>query len=209
MISVSKVPYERIRIFLNPQLFLSGFKNVHVHTYPVNSTYESVTFLICSGSPEWKFLNTLWIRNRVDAKSAYLTLIGRRWAKYRDLSVASISIGWGKKIYLRDTDKSRYFAITDIGSIIVLSFDDRVFFFNYSPKTLSFSRKSDGKKEKSVDSFTHEQNIICSQTQLDDIAHEQIINYFWAVICRSRGGLSSNEKEEKFASNDNLFYPVT
>ena len=81
------------------------------------------------------------------------------------------------------------------------------FFFNYSPKNLPFSRKSDGKKEKSVDSFTHEQNIICSQTQLDDIAHEQTINYFWAVICRSRGGLLSNEKEEKFASNDNLFYP--
>ena len=27
-------------------------------------------------------------------------------------------------------------------------------------------------------SFTHEQNIICSQTKLDDIAHEQ------TVICR-------------------------
>ena len=27
-------------------------------------------------------------------------------------------------------------------------------------------------------SFTHEQNIICSQTQLDDIAHEQ------TIICR-------------------------
>ena len=26
-------------------------------------------------------------------------------------------------------------------------------------------------------SFTHEQNIICSQTQLDDIAHEQAIIY--------------------------------
>ena len=47
-----------------------------------------------------------------------------------------------------------------------------------------------------MDSFTHEQDIICSQTQLDDIAHEQTINYFWAVICRSRGGLSSNEKED-------------
>jgi len=29
-----------------------------------------------------------------------------------------------------------------------------------------------------VVSFTHEQNIICSQTQLDDIAHEQ------TIICR-------------------------
>ena len=45
-------------------------------------------------------------------------------------------------------------------------------------------------------SFTYEQNIICSQTQLDDIAHEQ------TNICRSRVGLSSNKKEEKFASND-------
>ena len=43
---------------------------------------------------------------------------------------------------------------------------------------LPFSRKSDRKKEKSTVSFTHEQNIICSQTQLDGIAHEQ------TVICR-------------------------
>ena len=43
---------------------------------------------------------------------------------------------------------------------------------------LPFSRKSDRKKEKSTVSFTHVQNIICSQTQLDDIAHEQ------TVICR-------------------------
>ena len=83
------------------------------------------------------------------------------------------------------------------------------FFLIIRQKIFPFSHKSDGKKEKSVDSFTHEQNIIWSQTQLDDIAHEQTINYFWAVICRSRGGLSSNEREEKFASNDNLFYPVT
>ena len=46
-------------------------------------------------------------------------------------------------------------------------------------------------------SLTHEQNIICSQIQLDDMAHEQ------TIICRSRGRLSANEKEEKFASNDN------
>ena len=37
---------------------------------------------------------------------------------------------------------------------------------------------SDRKKEKSPVSFTHEQNIICSQTLLDGIAHEQ------AIICR-------------------------
>ena len=43
---------------------------------------------------------------------------------------------------------------------------------------LPFSRKSDSKKEKSTVSFTHVQNIICSQTQLEGIVHEQII------ICR-------------------------
>ena len=31
----SQAPSTSIRIFLNPQLFLSGFKNVHVHTYRI------------------------------------------------------------------------------------------------------------------------------------------------------------------------------
>ena len=43
---------------------------------------------------------------------------------------------------------------------------------------LPFASKSDAKKEKSVVSFMHEQNIICSQTQLDDNEHEQ------TIICR-------------------------
>ena len=53
-------------------------------------------------------------------------------------------------------------------------------FFDYLRNDLPFSRKSDHKKEKSAVSFTitHEQDIFCSQTQLDDIAHEQ------TIICR-------------------------
>ena len=43
---------------------------------------------------------------------------------------------------------------------------------------LPFSQKSDRKKEKRTVSFSHVQNIICSQTQLDGIAHEQ------TIICR-------------------------
>ena len=43
---------------------------------------------------------------------------------------------------------------------------------------LPFSRKSDRNKEKSMVSFTHEQNIICSQTLLNGIAHKQ------TIICR-------------------------
>ena len=41
-------------------------------------------------------------------------------------------------------------------------------------------------------SFTHEHNIICSQTQLDDIVHQQTIIILHAVICTSLGGLSAN-----------------
>ena len=48
-------------------------------------------------------------------------------------------------------------------------------------------------------SFTHEQNSICSQKQLNARAH----HYLQAVICRSHGGFSANEKEETFASNNN------
>ena len=45
--------------------------------------------------------------------------------------------------------------------------------------------------------------IICGQTQLDGVAHEQ------TIICRSHGGLLTNEKKEKFASNDNLICPLS
>ena len=51
-------------------------------------------------------------------------------------------------------------------------------------------------------SFTHEQNIICSQTQLDEIAHEQ------AIICRQLFaghvmGFWPVKRKKDFASNDN------
>ena len=68
---------------------------------------------------------------------------------------------------------------------IVLSFDHQVcLLMNIFGKRsdLPFSRKSDRNNDKSVVLFTHEQNIICSQTQsqtqFDDIAHEQ------TIICR-------------------------
>ena len=43
---------------------------------------------------------------------------------------------------------------------------------------LPFSCESDRRKEKSMVSFMHEQNIICSQTKLENIAHQQ------TIICR-------------------------
>ena len=38
-------------------------------------------------------------------------------------------------------------------------------------------------------SLRQKQNVICSQTQLGDIAHEQ------TIICRSRGGLLASERK--------------
>ena len=91
---------------------------------------------------------------------------------------------------LRDTDKSRYFAITEFNNCFIIR-SPGLFFNEYlleakrsfsapvltllthSGVELPFSRKSDRKREKSVVSFTHEQNIICSQTQLEDSAHKQ------------------------------------
>ena len=66
-------------------------------------------------------------------------------------------------------------------SIIVLSFDHRVCFFNEYPweakRSAIFTQERWQEGENTV-SFTHEQNIICSQTLLDGIAHEQ------TIICR-------------------------
>ena len=61
-------PFTRIRIFLIRIFFFAD--STSVHTYPGNLAYESATFWI--RSPEWKFSNTLRIRNLVDAKSGYI-----------------------------------------------------------------------------------------------------------------------------------------
>ena len=44
-------------------------------------------------------------------------------------------------------------------------------------------------------SFSHEQNLICFQTKLDDIAHEHVV------------GLRPMKRKKLFASNDNPEYP--
>ena len=65
-----------------------------------------------------------------------------------------------------------------------------------------FLRRSDRQKEKSVVSFTHEQNIICSQTQMGDIAHEQTI--IWRQLFAGHVvDIRLIWKEEKFESHDN------
>ena len=74
-------------------------------------------------------------------------------------------------------------AAVSVKRSIVLSFDHQVCFVmnifgKRSNLPLIFSRTSDRKKEESVVSFTYDQSIFVSQTQLDDIAHEQ------TIICR-------------------------
>ena len=88
--------------------------------------------------------------------------------------------------------------------MVVLSFVHRVCFVVIifgKRSDLPFSRKTDRKKEKSMILFTHKQNIICSQTRLDDIAHEQ------TIIC---GQLFADHvvesHQENFASSDYEFY---
>ena len=81
----------------------------------------------------------------------------------------------------RDTDKSRYITITEFNNCCIIrspSFFLMNIFGKRSNLPLIFSRTSDRKKEKSLVSFTRDHSIICSQTQLDDIAHEQ------TIICR-------------------------
>ena len=52
--------------------------------YPVNLKNETATFWICS--PEWKFLNTQWIRKGVDTKSGYFCIWWRNKIKPSSLS---------------------------------------------------------------------------------------------------------------------------
>ena len=97
-------------------------------------------------------------------------------------------------------DKSIHFAITEFNNCFIIrspSLFLMTIFFKRSD--LPFSRKSDRKKEKSVASCTHKQNIICSQTLLvDECAWAD--HHLQAVICRSSGGLSASEK--KIAPDD-------
>ena len=74
---------------------------------------------------------------------------------------------------MRYTEKSRYFAITEFHNFLITR--SQRLFFNYLRSDLRISSRSDRKKEKNVVSLTHAQNIICSLTQLDAIAHEQTI----------------------------------
>ena len=53
IVNKSQATSTRMRIFLNPQLVLSGLKNFHVHTYPYwNRICPSTRILICSSTQD-------------------------------------------------------------------------------------------------------------------------------------------------------------
>ena len=85
-------------------------------------------------------------------------------------------------IDLRDTEKSRYFAIAKFNNCFITR-SPSLFFDNFDQLKMSnHSMTAQGSdlpfSYKSVVSITLEQNIICSKTLLDSIAHEQ------TIICR-------------------------
>ena len=75
-------------------------------------------------------------------------------------------------IDLRDTDKSRYFAITEFNICFISRSPSLFSYFNHfltaQGSDLPFFSRERG-------SITHEQNIICSKTRLDGTTHEQTI----------------------------------
>ena len=70
---------------------------------------------------------------------------------------------------------------------------------------LLFLGKTDLKKEKNVVSFAHDQNIICSQTQLDDIAHEQNI-VCWQLFARHVLGFPPMKRKKNLHRIINNYY---
>ena len=135
------------------------------------------------------------------------------WTFKLRLFVSILNLGWITLSRLRGSASAnnwtaRHWQITIFCSTLSSNncfiIRSQLFLMNIFGKRsdLPFPCKSYRKKEKSVVSFAHEQNAICShsQTKMDDIAHEQ------TIIWRQLFGLSAYEKQEKFAANDNKSY---
>ena len=109
-----------------------------------------------------------------------------------------------EQIDLRDTDKSRYFAITEFHDCFIIR-SPSLFFNEYlreaKSSTISTQERSQEGEKRCRILFVAKHSwttLRMSRPLLGSSLRE-------AVIFKSRGGLSANEKEEKFASNDNLF----
>ena len=128
-----------------------------------------------------------------------LTIIrwGCQWAKYRDLSVANRTIICRSRRLKQIIDDLFYHRFDHRICFLMNSGNEAICHFH--ARAITRRRKAWFHLRMSRISTLAK----LSQTQLDDIAHEQT-HYLSSDICRSRGGLSANEKEETFASNNNI-----
>ena len=97
-------------------------------------------------------------------------------------------------IDLRDTDKSQYFVITKFNNCFII----QSLFFWSTKDVKSLSDKSGNRPA-----------IFAQERAFNHAWAEYYLQQntnLWAVICRSRGALSANEKEGKCTSNDNDNY---
>ena len=131
----------------------------------------------------WATTDSTW-KHTLHSDYFLLLIIGRGWAKYRDLSVASRSIicqrrRLRQKIDARDTGKSRYFAITEFNNCFII-WSPSLFFNDHlrDAKRFAFFRARTIARRRKEWFRLHMSRILFSQTQLDDIAHKQ------TVICR-------------------------
>jgi len=78
--SFSKAPSTGIRMFLNPQLFLSGY-GYRPHAY---GEFARKSGNLWIRSPEWNFLNTITCRIRVDDRIRIFsdTMSSQNWRQY-------------------------------------------------------------------------------------------------------------------------------
>ena len=105
-------------------------------------------------------------------------------------------------IVLRDTDKSRYFAITEFNNCFIIQSPSLCFneYLREVKQSAIFHARVITRRRK-VWFHLRVSRILfaASQTWLDGIAYEQTVIILYAVICTLRGGLSASEKEEQFA----------
>ena len=82
----------------------------------------------------------------------------------------------------RDTGKSWYFAITEFSNCLIIR-SPSLLFHEYLREAFIFTqdRSQKGKKRGLISFTAHEQKIILSQTQFNDIAHEQVI-FCWQLF---------------------------
>ena len=151
--------------------FSVRINTLHNATFDCATSRSRYLIKICSKQPKRLHLHHKWHHREV---KWYLTIIGRGWAKDRDLSVRLRQI-----IDLRDTDKSRSFATTEFNHCLIIR-SPSCFCNEYlreAKRSAIFTQggSQEGEKRGLIYAWAE---YYCSQTKLDDIRREE------TIICR-------------------------